>query len=61
MELERLVEERLLHLGLKPKEVNLRSILLELRAWLRPSVEGSGIVRTAGFDYTLIHPQYGEP
>ncbi|MCX8075981.1 MAG: MnmC family methyltransferase [Aquificaceae bacterium] len=59
--IEKSVEDYLKRENIKIPEKNLNSILLELKAWLKPSVKDSGVVKTERGDYTLIHPDYGEP
>ena len=58
--------EKAVNTYLKSNDVNLseerlRFVIKDLKTWLKPSVESSGVVKTQGEDYTLVHPVYGEP
>ena len=61
MDLNDLLEERIRQKAVALPQENIRHIILELKAWLQPSVEEKGIVQTQSGDYTLVHPLYGEP
>ena len=61
MELEILLENFMLKSGLSLPEKSIKAILTEIRTWIKPSVEGRGIIRTEKGDFTLLNPKYGEP
>lgn len=61
MDLNDLLEERIRLRAVGLSQDNIRHIVLELKAWLQPSVEEKGVVQTSSGDYTLVHPLYGEP
>ena len=61
VDLKDLLEERIRQKVVALPQENIRQIILELKAWLKPSVEEKGIVQTQSGDYTLVHPLYGEP
>ncbi len=58
---EEAVRKYLTDKAIEVPQKRLDSIIVELRSWLKPSVEGSGVVKTQKGDFTLLHPHYGEP
>ena len=61
MKVERVIKVYLTREGIDIPEERLSSIVLELKSWLKPSLEGSGIIKTQEGDFTLMHSHYGEP
>ncbi len=59
MEIE--INHYLSRLGIELPQDNRKAVLREIKAWLKPSFEGKGLVKTQEGDYTLLHPLYGEP
>ena len=46
MKVERVIKVYLTREGIDIPEERLSSIVLELKSWLKPSLEGSGIIKT---------------
>lgn len=61
LDIKKAVEDFLKSNRIELSQEGLSSVVIDLKAWLKPSVEGHGPVKTQGEDYTLIHPHYGEP
>jgi len=52
MKVERVIKVYLTREGIDIPEERLSSIVLELKSWLKPSLEGSGIIKTQEGDFT---------
>jgi len=51
MKVERVIKVYLTREGIDIPEERLSSIVLELKSWLKPSLEGSGIIKTQEGDF----------
>ena len=59
MKVERVIKVYLTREGIDIPEERLSSIVLELKSWLKPSLEWSRIIKTQEGDFTLMHSHYG--